>query len=122
MITSTRIPRSIRRLFYQRTSPEWEGVLAADAGITGPAAAVIIDDEWQLAKLQAAQDPYELMSAAMGYMMKVAKNVRFAASERGDTQMTRYVEEACQELANNVILATNEVRHLARTRGYDPAY
>jgi len=122
MITRGRISRPIWRLFYQRPTPGWEGVQAASAGFTGAAADVIVDDEWQLARLQDTQNPYQLMSAAMGYMMKLAKNAHLAASEQGDQLAIRQLQDVCQQLANDIMLATNEVRQLARARGYDPSY
>ena len=113
------VSRSIWRLFGQRRDPQWRGVPAAEVGFADAhSAGVIIDDEYQFAKLQNAETPRDKMTAAVGYLMKVTKNGYTAASEYGDPQAAWHIDEICEEVAEHIIIAAQRAKdHLRR---YDP--
>jgi hypothetical protein len=115
------VSRSVWRLFGQRRDPQWPGVPAAEAGFTGPCTAgVVIDDEYQLGKLQKAPTPRDRMLAAMGYLMKVTKNGYVAALEYGDSEAAWHLDETCEEVADYIVAAAQRAKeHL---RCLDPIF
>jgi hypothetical protein len=105
------LPRSLWRLFGQHRDPEWRGVPAAEAGFTDPCmASVVINDEYQLDKLQKALTSRERMLAAMGYLMKVTKNGYLAASEYGDSKAAWLLDETCEQVAGYIIIAAERAK------------
>lgn len=111
-----RVSKSVWRLFGQHRSPEWHGVPFSEAGFTGPESArLIIDDEYQLEKLQKAVTPRERADAARGYLMKVTKNGYKAASERGDREAVDLLDEVWEDAAQQLVILAQRVKeHLRR--------
>jgi hypothetical protein len=81
-------------------------------------AGVIIDDEYQLAKLQNAETPRDKTTAAVDYLIKVTQNGYSAASEYGNPQAAWHIDEICEVVAEHVIIAAQRAKdHLRR---HDP--
>jgi hypothetical protein len=99
-----------RRLFRQH-DPEVPDVRGSDVGFTGPAGEAVIDDQYRLAAIRAADTARARAEASEGWLRKIAKNAERGFDEIGDPAILAAVDKAFEAVASAMLAAADKLKN-----------
>lgn len=102
-----------RRLFRQH-DPGAPVVHAKDVGFTGRAGKVVIDDQYRLVDIRAAETAKQRAEAAESWLRKIARNAERGYDEIGDPAILEAVDRAFDAVASVIIIAAGELKNELR--------